>query len=231
MKLKLTPAYIFTFMLLTFVLSEFHEIAHTAVGRLICGCWGKRDFNVWDLCASCEGNPYGYISTIMGPVFSFAMAYWGASMLKKENSIEKTTLGFSMIFASTTVGRLINVWPFGGGDEFTVFYNQVFHENRTVSLIAAFILIAVIVFFPLRKAYLFIENKYRIWWFLGFCLVPFIAVLLMILGVLNTVLASGFLANEGIFGSPKVVNLWTLTIIILLFFTRKNLSQLFKKEQ
>ncbi len=228
MQLKLTPAYIFTFLLLTFVLSEFHEIAHTAVGRLICGCWGERDFNQWDLCVSCEGNPYGFISTVMGPVFSFAMAYWGASMLKKTNSIEKITIGFSMIFASTSFGRLINVWPFGGGDEFTVFYNQVFHENRTISLIASFVLIAIIVFFPLRKAYLFIENKNRIWWFLGFCFTPFVAVLAVILGLLNTILASGFLASPGLLGSPKVVNMWTLLIILLFIFTRKNISQLFK---
>jgi hypothetical protein len=164
MKLKLTPAYIFAFLMLTFVLSECHEIAHTAIGRIICGCWGKRDFNSWDLCESCENNPYGYISTIMGPLFSFSMAYWGASMLKKENSSEKQTLGFSLIFASSSFGRLINVYPFGGGDEFTVFYDQVFNEERTISLIAAFVLIATIIFFPLRKAYLFIENKNRWAW-------------------------------------------------------------------
>lgn len=132
MKLKLTPAYIFTFLMLTFVLSEFHELAHTIVGRLICGCWGKRDFNEWGLCESCESNPYGFISTMTGPIFSFAMAYWGVSMLKKENSVEKTTLGFSMIFASSSFGRLINVYPFGGGDEFTVLYHQVFNENRII---------------------------------------------------------------------------------------------------
>jgi hypothetical protein len=226
MKLKLTPAYIFTFLMLTFVLSEFHEIAHTAIGRIICGCWGKRDFNAWDLCQSCENNPYGYISTIMGPVFSFSMAYWGASMLKKENSSEKQTLGFSLIFASSSFGRLINVYPFGGGDEFTVFYDQVFNEERTISLIAAFVLIATIIFFPLKKAYLFIENKNRWAWVLGFCVLPFVAILLMILGVLNTILSSGFLSDDWILGSPMVVTLWTVLTILSFFLTRKNLVKL-----
>jgi hypothetical protein len=228
MKLTLTPAYVFTFLLLTFVLSEFHEIAHIAAGRLICGCWGKRDFNQWDLCTSCDGNAYGFIATLMGPIFSFAMAYWGAGLLKKKNSIDKITLGFSMIFASTSFGRLVNVWPFGGGDEFTVFYNQVFQENRNLSLVFAFILIALIIYFPLKKAYLFIENKNRILWFLGFCLFPFIAVLIVILGLLNTLLASGFMADDGIMGSPKVVNLWTFIVLISLYFTRKNLKCLVK---
>jgi hypothetical protein len=226
MKLKLTPAYIFTFLMLTFVLSEFHEIAHTAVGRLICGCWGKRDFNAWGLCESCDGNPYGFVATMMGPLFSFAMAYCGASMLKKGNSAEKQTLGFSLIFASSSFGRLINVYPFGGGDEFTVFYDQVFNEERTISLIAAFVLIATIIFFPLRKAYLFIENKNRWAWFLGFCVLPFVAILLMILGVLNIVLSTGFLSDDWILGSPKVVTLWTVLVLMLFFLTRKNLAML-----
>jgi hypothetical protein len=231
MKLKLTPAYLFTFLLLTFMLSESHELAHTIVGRLICGCWGKRDFNQWDLCKSCDGNPFGFISTMMGPIFSFAMAYWGASLLKKENTIEKITLGFSLIFASTSFGRLLNVWPFGGGDEFTVLYNQVFHENRTISLIAAFIIIAIIVFFPMRKAYLFIENRNKLWWVLGFCLFPFIVVLAMILGVLNSILVSGFLAKDWILGSPMVVSVWTILVIVLFFSTKKNLVQLKNRPQ
>jgi hypothetical protein len=230
MKIKLTPAYIFTFLLLTFLLAELHEIAHTAIGRLICGCWGKRDFNEWSLCASCDSNPLGFISTMTGPIFTFAMAYWGASLLNKNNSINKITFGFSLVFASASFGRLFNVWPFGGGDEFTVFYNQVFHEQRTISLIAAFVLIAVIIFYPLRKAYFFIENKNRIWHFIAFLILPFVAVIAMILGVLNSVLASGFLKEDWILGSPKVVTLWTVLVLVLFFLTRKNLNQLYKKD-
>jgi hypothetical protein len=230
MKIKLTPAYIFTFLMLTFLLGELHEIAHTAIGRLICGCWGKRDFNEWGLCASCDSNPLGFISTMTGPIFTFLMLYWGASLLNKNNSINKKTLGLSLVFASVSFGRLFNVWPFGGGDEFTVFYNQVFHEQRTISLIAAFVLITAIVFYPLRQAYFFIENKNRIWYFIGFLILPFVAVIAMILGVLNSVLASGFLKEDWILGSPKVVTLWTLLVLVLFFLTRKNLSQLYKKD-
>lgn len=126
MKIKITPAYIFTFLMLTFLLAELHEIAHTAMGRVICGCWGKRDFNEWSLCTTCESNSLGFISTLMGPLFTFTISYWGAGMLKNDNPVEKSTLGFSLIFASAIFGRLLNVWPFGGGDEFSVLYNEVF---------------------------------------------------------------------------------------------------------
>ena len=63
MNLKLTPKFILTFLALTFVMHEAHEIVHTTIGRLICGCWGQRDFNVWGLCGDCsEQNPYSIIT-------------------------------------------------------------------------------------------------------------------------------------------------------------------------
>ena len=50
MKLKLTSQFVLTFLALTFLMHEAHEIVHTSIGRLICGCWGMRDINVWELC-------------------------------------------------------------------------------------------------------------------------------------------------------------------------------------
>jgi hypothetical protein len=61
---------------------------------------------------------------------------------------------------------------------------------------------------------------------LGFCVLPFVAVLLMILGVLNTILSSEFLSKDWILGSPKVVTLWTILVIVLLFLSQGNLTQL-----
>ena len=49
MKIKLTTGFIVAFIALRFVLHEAHELVHTGVGRIICGCWGQRDFNVWDI--------------------------------------------------------------------------------------------------------------------------------------------------------------------------------------
>ena len=50
MKIKITGKFIIAFLALTFVLLELHEIVHTGVGRIICGCWGLRDFNAWEIC-------------------------------------------------------------------------------------------------------------------------------------------------------------------------------------
>lgn len=38
MKIKLTGKFIIAFLALTFVMLELHEIVHTSVGRIVCGC-------------------------------------------------------------------------------------------------------------------------------------------------------------------------------------------------
>ena len=86
MKLKLTPKFVLTFLALTFVLHEAHEIVHTTVGRIICGCWGERDFNVWGLCDSCQTNPLRIYSTLAGPVFTFIIIWFGNSLLNSQKS-------------------------------------------------------------------------------------------------------------------------------------------------
>ncbi len=49
MKIKLTARFVIAFLSLHFIIHELHELTHTAVGRVICGCWGEKDFNVWNL--------------------------------------------------------------------------------------------------------------------------------------------------------------------------------------
>ena len=117
MKLKLTFHYVLTFLALTFVMHEAHEIVHTSIGRIICGCWGQRDFNVWGLCDSCETNPYGILSTLAGPIFTFIMIWYGSSLLDKNNN--QKVFGFSLIFANMPFARIFNLM-IGGGDEVVV---------------------------------------------------------------------------------------------------------------
>ena len=56
------------FVALLFVHNELHEIAHTVVGRLICGAWGPRNFNSWRL--ACRKTPEIVLAPLAGLVFS-----------------------------------------------------------------------------------------------------------------------------------------------------------------
>ena len=46
MKIVLTWRTLLASGALLFVLAEAHELVHTGLGRLLCGCWAPRDFNV-----------------------------------------------------------------------------------------------------------------------------------------------------------------------------------------
>lgn len=221
MKLKLTFHYVLTFLALTFVMHEAHEIVHTSIGRIICGCWGQRDFNVWGLCDSCETNPYGILATLAGPIFTFIMVWYGSSLLDKNNN--QKVFGFSLLFANMPFARIFNPM-FGGGDEVVVVDSLL--NNWNLSRIIVFILIILIVAYPLLKAYKQIENKYKIGWFLMFLLLPMVFDLLIVLGVMNTLLEKGVLNEYWILGSPVLVTVWTGMVTLIYFLTRKNIYKL-----
>ncbi len=78
---------------------EAHEIVHTAVCRLICGCWGERDFNVWGLCEGCiQAHPTSLIATFAGPLFTFIMIWIGLYLMRKKENESNLAIGFALIF-------------------------------------------------------------------------------------------------------------------------------------
>lgn len=227
MKLKLTPKFVLTFLALTFVMHEAHEIVHTTIGRLICGCWGERDFNVWALCEDCsEQKPYSIISTFAGPFFTFIMIWIGAILLGKAKNERQNTFGFSLIFADLPFARILTA-SFGGGDE--VFGLNQLLNNHALAWTIGLILILTITIVPLFKSFKIIKNKRRIGWFLLFFLAPTFIDILVVLGLMNTLLEKGFLSDYWILGSPILVTVWTILVTIIYLLTRKNIYTLVTK--
>lgn len=226
MKLKLNFKFIIAFMALTFVLGEAHEIVHTTVGRIICGCWGQRDFNNWGICESCT-NPLALWATVAGPVFTFIVIWIGYRIIKKNESDNSKVLGFSLIFASLPFARILNAM-LGIGDEIMVLTNLL--NNHTTAWIIGLVGIVLVTFFPLVQAYRIVENKNKIGWFLLFFLVPTVLYILIILGVMNTLLSNQVLSEYWILGSPKLVSIWTFCVVILLLLTWKNMYYLKEEE-
>ena len=222
MKIKLNYKFAISFTALTFVLGEAHEIVHTTVGRIICGCWGLRDFNSWGICESCT-DPFALWSTVAGPVFTFIIMWIGYFIIVENKSKNRNILGFSLIFASLPFGRILNA-ILGIGDEIMVLNKLL--NNHTLAWTIGLMAILLITFFPLLKAYKIIENKNKIAWFLFFLLIPTILYILIILGVMNTLLNKGILNEYWILGSPKLVSVWTISMIILLSITWKNIYKI-----
>ena len=226
MKLKLTPKFALTFLALAFVMHEAHEIVHTTVGRIICGCWGQRDFNVWGVCESCDSNPLTVVATFAGPIFTFILIWIGTFLIESQKSEKQKAFGFSLIFANMPFARIITA-IFGGGDE--VFGLNKLLKNHPLAWSIGLTFILVITIFPLYKSFKLIDNKNRIWWFLLFFIVPTFMDGLVILGGMNNLLKAGFLREYWILGSPILVTLWTASVLIIYLLTKKNIYELTRK--
>jgi hypothetical protein len=226
MRIRITPAYTFSFLLLLIVMMELHELAHITVGRWLCGCWGPRDFNVWNLCEGCDdAQPYAWVATLTGPLFSFAMMYLGVLWLRSIDPIRKS-IGLSLIFANIPFGRITTVM-WGGGDEMVVLRSLLPDSfDRTDRIIIGSILILIVGVPPIYKAYLTVSNR-RSWiYILGFMTLPLAFLLVYTLIGLNTLLQSGFLSAPWIPGTPLLITVHTTIAAVLLILFRKKIGAL-----
>lgn len=223
MNIKLNLKFTVSFIALLFVMHEAHEIAHTTLGRIICGDWGERDFNVWGLAEGCsQGDFISMLPTYFGPIFTFSMIWIGTFLLKRDHSIERKSLGFALLFANMPFARIMTA-AFGGGDE--VYATNVLLDNYNLSWGLGFASIILITAFPLYSAFISI-NKNRLGWFLLFFLAPVAIDLIVVLGVMNTLLENGVLATYWILGSPMLVTFWTLFVFIVFLVMRKHIFTL-----
>jgi len=221
--LRVAPA----FLALLFVLGETHEIVHTAVGRLLCGCWGPRDFNVWRLCEGCsEEVSFAIFATIVGPVFTFGVMWWGFVLMRPDAPPERMSLGFALVFGSMPFARIFTA-AMGGGDEVYAL-RQIFADgaSSTPLWILGLTVVVTLSIPPLYRGFRVLSSRGRWATFLGVLLIPFGIYLLAVLGLMNTLLDQGLLDQDGFIGSPVLVNVWTLFWVVLLAATWTKLSSL-----
>jgi hypothetical protein len=85
------------------------------------------------------------------------------------------------------------------------------------------VLVLVLTIPPLLAAYKALQNRNKLWVFIGFLILPMLAGFAMIFGVLNPLMTMGVLDQIGFWGTPVLINLWTLLVLILFILTSKNL--------
>lgn len=224
MKLRPTPKFVLAFVALLFGMHEAHEIVHTTVGRIICGCWGLRDFNVWELCTGCsDNNPISVMATFAGPAFSFLIMWVGASLLRSDRTVSQKSIGFSLVFANMPFARILTT-TMGGGDE--VYGLNVLLNNYSLAWALGLGIVIMLCSIPLYVTYKAIKNERRIGWFLLFLVAPVVIDVVVVLLGLNTMLQNGILDQYWILGSPMLVTLWTFLVFASYILMRKHLSKL-----
>lgn len=224
MRIALTWSSLLAFIALNFFLGEAHELVHTGLGRVMCGCWGTRDFNVWGLCDTCAHAPLRQLAaTYAGPLFTFAVMWVGYYLLKPGNSLVQHSVGFALVFANLPFARLLGGVFMGGNDEVYALRHFLPYYPAWAAG-GAIVLMATIP--PLWRAYAVLQPRGRLWVFLAFLLLPVVLSFVVILVGLNSLLVSGFLATTGILGSPVLVSCWTAVVSVVLSLTHRHIATL-----
>ena len=222
--IKITFSFAIAFIALRYSMHEAHELVHTTVGRVICGCWGQRDFNEWSLCSGCaENNALAVVATFAGPLFTYLAIWLGVYFLNPTRTIQQKSFGFVLIFSNNPFARIFTA-AIGKGDE--VFgLKQIFH-NDALAWITGLAVVLIFTVYPLYKAFKSIENINKVSLFVMFLLSPMLLDLLFIFALMNPLLKSGFLGNYWILGSPILLTVFTFLMLTIFIATRKNIFKL-----
>jgi len=227
MKIVLTVPNVIALAALSFFMQETHELAHTSIGRLICGCWGARNFNVWEICDDCaSGPPLTVLATFAGPVYSFAVIWLGYYLLTRTTANVKS-VGFALIVSSMPFSRILTPL-FGGGDE--VFGLRMLGMDRAAAWPLAAAIVLALAIPPVVKIYTTIQNRRKPLWLIGLLLVPFLMVGAVVFALLQeALLRNGVLSQYWIMGSPVLVSVWLFVVVGLLAIFGRYLGTLLKE--
>lgn len=195
---SLSARFLLAYAFLALTLHELHEIAHTVTGRILCGAWGERDFNVWRLAEGCAS----YWPTAMGPLFSYGVMYIGVLLMRKE---KWRAFGVAIALGANPFARLLTVLT-GGGDE-GVIARALTGGEKTLALRLAVIgvvaLLCTPVFTASWRALRGVRRRAGVFTLLLLLPTLLTGVLYMLIG--NRLLHAGVGASPLIFGDPLLL--------------------------
>ncbi|MFI5453547.1 hypothetical protein ACHMWN_15505 [Pedobacter sp. UC225_61] len=229
MKIQLTFKNLLLFIIFFFLMHELHELTHIITGRMICGCWGTRDFNVWSTCADCQSS-YAVAATFAGPLFTFIFLWLGWYLLKYGKTPQHQSYGLLFILGNMQFGRMFMAAT-GSGDEVwglrSLFLNAD-HSNFLMIKVIAFLIVSCICLPPLITVYKAIANQKKVLIFIAFLVIPLILDTVVILMALNGILTKGFLNQVWIMGTPLLITLWFLFCALVVGINFKSLGSFAK---
>lgn len=227
-RITLSWGYIIAFLALTVLMGTSHEFVHHFAGAAICGEFGFKTFNSFVLPAGCEENPWSLLATLAGPLFTFGIMWWGASLLGRKDPAQRQ-LGFALIFANFPINRLLFVLLYSNDEHWLA--NQLFGSSQSVHWLTVLAVWAVAVP-PIVWGYLAIENSRRPLWFLAFFVLPFMFVVLFAgLFLENYLLLGAGVLDEKVSGIPVLIIIVELVCFGLWLGFRRRLLRSGKAEE
>jgi hypothetical protein len=224
MSFRISWQYLLAFFGLNMFLGELHEQAHITTGYFICGCYGERDFSVWSTCDNCAHSDWSFLATLAGPVYSFILMWLGGLWFSRSLNISRKALGFSILFANLPFARLFTAFM-GGGDEKVVF--QHLTGLAVFPKIAAILIVGLLVIPPVVLVYRNLSNNFRGWIIAAFLVLPLVYGMLYHHMFLNYLLHQGIGTSITIMGTPDIIIIHTLVMLLIVLFSRKALINAF----
>jgi hypothetical protein len=221
---RISWQYVLAFFGLNMFLGELHEQAHITTGYFICGCYGERDFSVWSTCDNCAHSDWSFLATLAGPVYSFILMWLGGLWFSRSLNISRKALGFSILFANLPFARLFTAFM-GGGDEKVVF--QHLTGLAVFPKIAAILIVGLLVIPPVVLVYRNLSNNFRGWIIAAFLVLPLVYGMLYHHMFLNYLLHKGIGTSITIMGTPDIIIIHTLVMLLIVLFSRKALINAF----
>lgn len=200
---RLTLRWLVAFIALILIAHDLHELAHTALGRAICGAWGPRDFNAWQLAEGCSA----IWPTIVGPLFSYAIMWGGVLLLVWRP--KWAALGVALVLAPNPFARVFTA-VMGGGDEGVVLRSLFGLERGVVAtaLTCALVMLACVP--PIVSAWRAVRGSVRPAVFAALVLLPMLETGVLFT-TLNPVLQRGILAGPVWVGAAPLI--WIVSAV------------------
>ena len=203
MKIPLTWRYLLAFYCLGALMGMSHELAHHAAGYAICGEWGFKTFNNFELAKGCSlAHPQSFwLATLAGPLlFNYLPLWIGFVMMRRANAGTRL-FGVSLVFSTVPALRLFSVLK--SGDETWLVYH--FFGNGTLALWIMKACAMALILPPLILAWKTIHNRYKpLVYGLLFIGVP-ITVFYLVGIVLEGLIIKEHVLSDTVWGVPYMV--------------------------
>ena len=219
--LRLSWQYLVAFAALTILCGTSHEFVHHFAGAAICGEFGYKTFNSFKLAPGCAANPWRLWATVAGPLFTFALMWWGMALLRGADE-GRRRLGFALVFANFPVNRLLYVL-LGANDEQWV--ARQLAGRSAVAFWLTVLLVWAVALPPLVAAARALQNRPRALWVAGFFVLPFAFVVLFAGLFLESYLLLGRrVLAAPVLGVPYLIFLVEILSLATYYAFRKHLT-------
>jgi hypothetical protein len=229
MEIKPRIVPLIAFLSLVFLLHELHDWAHAMMAGGLCHCWAPRAFDTWSLCPRCvlDADEHALV-WMAGPLFNYVAIWVGYRMMDPENTLEKRSVGFSLVFASLPLPRLMAVLA-GGSDETATFRGLLpgydLRHHHIVSLMGlAFVMIMTLP--ALIRAFLLLPGwKGKLLVFPAYLILPGLIDYWVVHVGMNKLSDMGVLSHLVITGLHLLVLVWLAFVLLVFLVSSGGLSQ------